>query len=108
MPPFLTLSYQGDIESIASQSPKDLTRLIEQISGSQEYRDEYERLKALFEKATEEATFAFNKKRAINAELKQLREQKTETVRFQELNSEQVNCFYLDFNKIINYCDRIP
>ena len=27
------LVFQGDVEAIASQSPKDLTRLIEQISG---------------------------------------------------------------------------
>lgn len=27
------LVFQGDVESVASQSPKDLTRLIEQISG---------------------------------------------------------------------------
>jgi structural maintenance of chromosome 1 len=38
------LVFQGDVEAIASQSPKDLTRLIEQISGSLEYKAEYERL----------------------------------------------------------------
>ena len=27
------VNFQGDVETIASQSPKDLTRLIEQISG---------------------------------------------------------------------------
>lgn len=27
------LVFQGDVEAVASQSPKDLTRLIEQISG---------------------------------------------------------------------------
>ncbi|OTB05268.1 hypothetical protein M426DRAFT_142171 [Hypoxylon sp. CI-4A] len=32
------LVFQGDIEAIASQSPQDLTRLIEQISGSLEYK----------------------------------------------------------------------
>ncbi|KAF5017488.1 hypothetical protein F66182_10575, partial [Fusarium sp. NRRL 66182] len=36
------LVFQGDVEAIASQSPKDLTRLIEQISGSLEYKAEYE------------------------------------------------------------------
>ena len=33
------LVFQGDVEAIASQSPRDLTRLIEQISGSLEYID---------------------------------------------------------------------
>lgn len=32
------LVFQGDVEAIASQSPKDLTRLIEQISGSLEHK----------------------------------------------------------------------
>ena len=40
------LVFQGDVEAIAAQSPQDLTRLIEQISGSLEYKAEYERLKA--------------------------------------------------------------
>jgi structural maintenance of chromosome 1 len=31
------LVFQGDVETVASQSPKDLTRLLEQISGSLEY-----------------------------------------------------------------------
>ena len=39
------LVFQGDVEAIASQSPRDLTKLIEQISGSLEYRAEYESLK---------------------------------------------------------------
>ena len=46
------LVFQGDVEHIASQSPKDLTRLIEQISGSLELAGEYERAKKAVEKAT--------------------------------------------------------
>jgi structural maintenance of chromosome 1 len=38
------LVFQGDVEQIASQSPKDLTKLIEQISGSLEHKAEYEKL----------------------------------------------------------------
>ena len=36
------LVFQGDVEAVASQSPRDLTRLIEQISGSLELEKEYE------------------------------------------------------------------
>ena len=36
------LVFQGDIESVASKSPKDLTALIEQISGSEELKKDYE------------------------------------------------------------------
>jgi structural maintenance of chromosome 1 len=72
------LVFQGDVEAIASQSPKDLTRLIEQISGSLEYKAEYERLKAEAEAAAEQQTVQLNRRRAINSEIKQYQEQKRE------------------------------
>ena len=50
------LVFQGDVETIASQNPKDLTKLIETISGSNEYINEYERLKEEHEKAHELTT----------------------------------------------------
>ncbi|KAI5298784.1 Structural maintenance of chromosomes protein 1, partial [Ascosphaera atra] len=72
------LVFQGDVESIASQSPKDLTRLIEQISGSLEYKAEYEKLKAEAEEAAENQNFHLNRRRGINSEIKQYQEQKRE------------------------------
>lgn len=73
------LVFQGDVETIASQSPKDLTKLIEQISGSLDHKADYERLKLEQEKAIESSTFNFHQKRSINAELKQYQEQKKES-----------------------------
>ena len=72
------LVFQGDVEAIASQSPRDLTRLIEQISGSLEYKAEYERLKAQAEEASEQQTSQLNRRRGINFEVKQYQEQKRE------------------------------
>ncbi|PLB52680.1 subunit of the multi protein cohesin complex [Aspergillus steynii IBT 23096] len=72
------LVFQGDVEAIASQSPRDLTRLIEQISGSLEYKAEYERLKAEAEEAAEQQTVQLNRRRGINSEIKQYQEQKRE------------------------------
>ncbi|KAF8471838.1 hypothetical protein BDZ91DRAFT_677116 [Kalaharituber pfeilii] len=72
------LVFQGDVEAIASQQPKDLTRLIEQISGSLEYKVEYDQLKIEAEKAAELANNNLNRRRAINAEIKQYQEQKKE------------------------------
>ncbi|KAG5518171.1 hypothetical protein PMAC_003357 [Pneumocystis sp. 'macacae'] len=72
------LVFQGDVEAIASQSPKDLTKLIEQISGSLEYKSEYEKLKIEQERAIDNSTYAFHKKRGISAEIKQYKEQKVE------------------------------
>ena len=81
---------QGDVEAIASQSPKDLTRLIEQISGSLDLKDEYESLKALTERTTEYSAFNFTKKKGVAAEMKVFKEQKEEAVRYQKLSEDKV------------------
>lgn len=83
------LVFQGDVEAVASQSPKELTRLIEQISGSLEYKAEYERLKDESEKAMEEQTFRLNQRRAINAEIKTYQEQKEEAEAYERKVAER-------------------
>ncbi|KAJ3332898.1 Structural maintenance of chromosomes protein 1 [Blyttiomyces sp. JEL0837] len=83
------LVFQGDVEAIAAQSPKDLTKLIEHISGSLDLKAEYERLKEAQEKATENSTVNFNKKRGINAEMKQVKEQKEEYERYENLSEQK-------------------
>jgi structural maintenance of chromosome 1 len=83
------LVFQGHIETIASQSPKDLTHLIEQISGSLELKAEYDRLKALQEKASEASALNFTKKKTMNNEIKAVREQKEETLRFKRLQNQK-------------------
>lgn len=67
------LVFQGDVESIASKSPEELTKLFEQISTSDELRQEYE--KALEEKnaADENTIFAYQKKKGLFAEKKMVR-----------------------------------
>ena len=72
------LVFQGDVEAIASQSPRDLTKLIEQISGSLEYKSEYEDLKEQAEEAVENQNFALHRRRGINSEIKQYTDQKNE------------------------------
>ena len=72
------LVFQGDVEAIASQSPRDLTRLVEQISGSLEYKADYERLKDENEEAAEHETFHLQRRRGMNSELKQYKEQEQE------------------------------
>ncbi|CAL1698943.1 unnamed protein product [Somion occarium] len=79
------LVFQGDVEAVASQSPKDLSRLIDQISGSLELAGEYERAKEAQERATENATFNFTKRRGIAGEIKQYKEQKGEAEKFEEM-----------------------
>lgn len=83
------LVFQGDVEAIASQSPQDLTRLIEQISGSLEYKPEYEKLQADAEQAAENQNFQLHRRRGINSEIKQYREQKKEADNFQKKTDER-------------------
>lgn len=83
------LVFQGDVEAIASQSPQDLTRLIEQISGSLEYKAEYERLQAEVEQAAENQNFQLHRRRGINSEIKQYQEQKKEADNFQKKTEER-------------------
>ncbi|KAA1474997.1 hypothetical protein DENSPDRAFT_401153 [Dentipellis sp. KUC8613] len=83
------LVFQGDVEAVASQSPKELTRLIEQISGSLELSSEYDKAKEAQDRATDNATFNFTKRRGIAGEIKQYREQKGEADRFEALCQER-------------------
>lgn len=85
------LVFQGDVENIASKSPKDLTKLVEQISGSIEFKEEYDRLRLEQDKALEQSTAAFGKKKGIFAELKQVKEQKDEFILFEKLVNEKMN-----------------
>ncbi|KAJ2785913.1 Structural maintenance of chromosomes protein 1, partial [Coemansia javaensis] len=72
------LVFQGDVEAVAAQSPRDLARLVEQISGSWELQGEYGELEKQQDAAAERLTFAYNKKRAVAAEVQSILEQKKE------------------------------
>ena len=91
------LVFQGDVEAVASQSPRELSRLIEQISGSLELAPEYEKAKEAQDKATENATFNFTKRRGIAGEIKQYKEQKGEADRFESLCQQRVHRTLLSF-----------
>jgi structural maintenance of chromosome 1 len=84
------LVFQGDVEAVASQSPQQLSRLIDQISGSLELTGEYEKAKEAQDRATENATFNFTKRRGIAGEIKQYKEQKGEADRFDALCHQRV------------------
>ena len=83
------LVFQGDVEAIAIQKPQDLTRLIEQVSGSLEYKAEYDRLKAELDEAAEKQAFQLNRRRGINSEIRQYQEQKREADDFQQKAAEK-------------------
>ncbi|PNS13823.1 hypothetical protein CAC42_1314 [Sphaceloma murrayae] len=83
------LVFQGDVEAIASQSAKDLTRLIEQISGSLDYKRDYDELKAELERTTEVHNTKLQQRRSINSEIKQYQEQKREADNFAKKQDER-------------------
>lgn len=76
------LVFQGDVESIASKTPKERAELFETVSGSIEYKEEYERLRNELDKAHEETTALFQRKRLLTSDLKQYKEQKLESDEF--------------------------
>ena len=82
------LVFQGDVESVASKSPLELTKLIEQISGSDQYKAEYEELKRLKEEADENAIFSMQKKKMYITQKKEVKQQKEEAELYRELQDD--------------------
>ncbi|KAJ4840549.1 Structural maintenance of chromosomes protein 1 [Turnera subulata] len=72
------LVFQGDVESIASKNPKELTAMFEQISGSDELKRQYEDLEEKKAAAEEKSALVYQRKRTIVMERKQKKEQKEE------------------------------
>lgn len=95
------LVFQGDVEAVASQSPKELARLIDQMSGSLELAPDYEKPRESLERATENATFNFTKRRGIAGEIKQYKEQKGEAERFEALCQERVSLFMPSLHRVV-------
>jgi structural maintenance of chromosome 1 len=83
------LVFQGDVEAVAQQNPKELSKLIDQISGSLDYAEEYNTAKATQERITETATLNYSKKRGITSEARHYREQKEEVTRWETLKEER-------------------
>jgi len=83
------LVFQGDIEAIAQQNPRDITQLIEQISGSLEYKSEYDRLKQEKEAADKEQQHRLAQRRGINGEIKTFQQQKEELDKFENMREER-------------------
>ncbi|OWB84404.1 hypothetical protein B5S33_g3049 [[Candida] boidinii] len=82
------LVFQGDVEKIASQSSEDLTKLIEIISGSIDYKKDYDRLLDEKEKCHNETISKNSKKRILREEYNQYSEQAKEVELFQTRNQQ--------------------
>ncbi|KAJ6399448.1 hypothetical protein OIU77_020073 [Salix suchowensis] len=82
------LVFQGDVESIASKNPKELTALFEQISGSEDLKREYEDLEEKKARAEEKSALVYQKKRTVVMERKQKKEQKEEAEKHLRLQEQ--------------------
>lgn len=92
------LVFQGDVELVASRPPTELAHWLETVSGSAEFRQRYDELKEELEKAQEVSALAFNRKRTMNHELRQYREQMAEQKQFEQhlaAKSEAIIMLYL-------------
>ncbi|GAA5989539.1 hypothetical protein JCM10908_000522 [Rhodotorula pacifica] len=85
------LVFQGDVEAVASQSPKDLSRLVDQISGSLDLKDEYDRCASALAKATEQSVAQHSRRKGVNSEVKQYQLMKTEAERWQSLQTQRAD-----------------
>lgn len=83
------LVFQGDVEAVASQSPKDLSRLVDQISGSLELKEAYEAAKANMDRALENQKSTIFKRKGMSNEMNFLKGQKNEAERFKRLQKER-------------------
>ncbi|KDP26527.1 hypothetical protein JCGZ_17685 [Jatropha curcas] len=82
------LVFQGDVESVASKNPKELTALLEQISGSEELKREYEDLEEKKASAEEKSALVYQKKRTVVIERKQKKVQKEEAEKHLRLQDQ--------------------
>ncbi|KAL4367052.1 hypothetical protein GQ457_05G003340 [Hibiscus cannabinus] len=82
------LVFQGDVESIASKNSKELTGLLEQISGSEELKRDYETLEEQKARAEEKSALIYQRKRTIVMERKHKKEQKEEAEKQFRLQDE--------------------
>jgi len=85
------LVFQGDVESIAAKTPKELTQMIEQISGSDLLKEEYEQLLTKKSSAEEDTIYNFQKKKGFKAEKKEVKAQKEEAERYNNLLKERAD-----------------
>jgi structural maintenance of chromosome 1 len=82
------LVFQGDVESVASKTPQELTLLIEQICGSDLLSKEYNDLKQKKEAIEEETIFSMQKKKIYETQRKEVKTQKNEAELFQNQREE--------------------
>lgn len=78
------LVFQGDVESIASKSPADLTKLIEHICEADLLASDYDALRKSKTEAEEATVFTMQKKKIFLSQFKEVKQQKEEADLYQK------------------------
>uniref|UniRef100_A0A914MGP1 RecF/RecN/SMC N-terminal domain-containing protein n=1 Tax=Meloidogyne incognita TaxID=6306 RepID=A0A914MGP1_MELIC len=82
------LVYQGAVEQIAMQGPREMTQLFEELSKSFELRDDYERLKQEMLAAETNAQVNLTRKKDIVLEMREAKQEQMDAKRFQNLKQD--------------------
>lgn len=82
------LVFQHQVEAVAQKKAKQLTELLEQVSGSADLRAEYNAKKAAMERTNEALTTASLEKRGATVAVQQMRLAKKEAERYAELEKQ--------------------
>jgi structural maintenance of chromosome 1 len=94
------LVFQGDVESVASKSPLELTKLLSQISHADQHEEEYEELLRKKAEAEESTMFSLQKKKMYATQRKEIKEQKDEAELYLQKQTELEElkvCTYVHF-----------
>lgn len=83
------LVFQGDVISIAHKSAKELVELVEQVSGSVDLKEDYERMEKQKDTAEASTNFCYNKQKSLKGERRLLKDQKEEADRFHNLQEKK-------------------
>ncbi|TID28032.1 hypothetical protein CANINC_002713 [Pichia inconspicua] len=101
------LVFQGDVEKVASQSPLDLTKMIETISGSINLKKQFEDLKEEKEKAHDITALKNSQKRNLKDEIKTLKAKCFEADLFDKKIKQLDKLIINKFLSKLEYCQRM-
>lgn len=101
------LVFQGDVEKVASQSPIELTKMIENISGSSNLEKEYNELKEEMERAHDITALKNSQKRNLKDEIKNLKLKCQETDLFDKKTSQLERAIVTKYLSKLEYMERI-
>jgi len=79
--------FQGDVEAAAKRQGKDLAKFFEQISGSNAYQDEYQRIAAEKAQKEDEVRLLYHRKKDATNDKKVMSNQKADAERYQRLEA---------------------